>query len=63
MKVIGVEIKGREIRLVALSEKNGSIEDATGNYKPMKLEEDDNADNFLLFKIRYMQHLTVSMRI
>ena len=50
MKVLGIEIKGREIRIVALEENNGVITDVTGNYKPMKLEDDENAENVKLFK-------------
>jgi Protein of unknown function (DUF3010) len=51
MKVIGIEIKGREIRLVAL-EKNETenILDITGNYKPLKLENDEEKENVMLFK-------------
>lgn len=50
MKVLGIEIKGREIRIVALEDNGGVITDVTGNYKPMKLEDDEIAENVNLFK-------------
>ncbi len=50
MKVLGIEIKGREIRIVALEDNGGIITDVTGNYKPIKLEDDENAENVKLFK-------------
>jgi hypothetical protein len=50
LKVLGIEIKGREIRIVALEDNGGIITDVTGNYKPIKLEDDENAENVKLFK-------------
>ncbi len=50
MKVLGVEIKGREVRMVLLENKSGIISDISGNYKPLKLEDDENAQNVVLFK-------------
>lgn len=51
MKILGIEIKGREVRIVALEKgSNGEINDVTGNYKPIKLEDDENAQNVILFR-------------
>ncbi len=50
MKVLGVEIYGREVRLGALEETNGIVSNYTGKYKPVSLENDDTADNVILFK-------------
>ncbi len=51
MKKLGIEIKGREVRIVALEKgSNGEINDVTGNYKPIKLEDDENAQNVILFR-------------
>jgi hypothetical protein len=50
MKVLGIEIKGREVRIVALEDINGIITDVTGSYKPIKLEDDEIAQNVILFK-------------
>lgn len=36
MKVIGIEIKGREVRIIALEKHDGVITDITGSYKPLK---------------------------
>lgn len=50
MTVIGIEIKGREIRLVALEFDGTNTNDITGTYKPIKLEDDETAENVVLFK-------------
>jgi hypothetical protein len=50
MRVIGIEIKGREIRLVVLEQLNSIISDITGNYKPIKLEDDETSENVILFR-------------
>lgn len=50
MKVIGIEIKGREVRLVVLENEVNSINDITGNYKPIKLEDDETSQNVILFR-------------
>lgn len=50
MNVVGVEIKGREVRLVALRSNGAEITDVTGGYKPIKLEGDDDAQNVILFR-------------
>jgi hypothetical protein len=48
--VIGIEIKGREIRLVALNYDSGDVKDVTGTYKRLILEDDEIAENVILFK-------------
>ncbi|CAA9199457.1 DUF3010 family protein [Flavobacterium collinsii] len=51
MKVLGIEIKGREVRIIALEENSsGQINDITGGYKPIKLEDDEIAQNVILFR-------------
>ncbi|OYU79942.1 MAG: hypothetical protein CFE23_11855 [Flavobacterium sp. BFFFF1] len=50
MKVLGIEISGREVRIVALEGNNGDITDYTDKYKPVKLEDDEIAENVVLFK-------------
>lgn len=50
MKVLGIEISGREVRIIALENSNGGIIDYTGTYKPIKLEDDEISDNVILFK-------------
>lgn len=50
MTVLGIEIKGRDIRMVALKIEDGTISDVTGTYKPLKLEDDEIAENVILFK-------------
>jgi hypothetical protein len=51
MKVIGIDIASREVRIIALDEQEaGVIHNYTGKYKPIKLEDDDNAANVVLFK-------------
>lgn len=50
MRVIGVEIKGREVRLGVLESQNGNITDITGNYKRFKLEDDEVYQNVILFR-------------
>ncbi|RAR51068.1 DUF3010 family protein [Flavobacterium lacus] len=50
MKVLGIEIKGREVRIVALEKKDDKIIDYTGNYKPIELLDDEISDNVILFK-------------
>jgi hypothetical protein len=51
MKVIGIDIAGRDVRIIALEEQEDrSITNYTGKYKPIRLEDDDNAANVILFK-------------
>lgn len=51
MRVLGIEIKGREVRIIALEKNsNEEINDITGNYKPIKLEDDEIAQNVILFR-------------
>jgi len=50
MKVIGLEISGREVRIIALDNSDGAIVNCTKKYKPIKLEDDEDASNVLLFK-------------
>ena len=50
MKVIGIEISGREVRMVVLDLKDEIISDLTGNYKPIKLEDDEDSSNVILFR-------------
>lgn len=50
MKVLGIEIKGREVRIVALEKNGDKIIDFTGNYKPIELQDDEISDNVILFK-------------
>ena len=50
MKVIGIEISGRDVRIIALDNSTGEIVNCTEKYKPIKLEDDEVAENVLLFK-------------
>jgi hypothetical protein len=50
MKVLGIEISGREVRLIALEKKGDDIVNYTNDYKPVKLEDDELASNLVLFK-------------
>lgn len=50
MKVLGIEISGREVRIVALEKSNESISDYTGKYKPIILEDDELSENVILFR-------------
>jgi len=50
MKVLGIEISGREVRIVALENNGDEIDDYTEKYKPVKLEDDEVAENVMLFK-------------
>jgi hypothetical protein len=50
MKVLGIEIKGRKVVIVALEKNAGTIKDITGTYKPILLENDIEARNLRLFK-------------
>lgn len=50
MKVLGVDISGREVRIVALENGGDAIVNNTGTYKPLKLNGDENADTLKLFK-------------
>ncbi|MCD8529314.1 MAG: DUF3010 family protein [Flavobacterium sp.] len=50
MKVLGVEISGREVRVVALEKSSEGIIDYTGKYKPIILEGDEISGNVILFK-------------
>lgn len=50
-KVLGIEIFGRQVRIVAI-EKDiaGNISNYTGTYKPIELKDDENAENVVSFK-------------
>jgi hypothetical protein len=50
MKVIGIDISGRDVRIIALDNSKGEIKNCTGKYKPIRLEDDDIAQNTILFK-------------
>jgi hypothetical protein len=50
MKVLGIEISGREVRVVALEKKENDIIDYTEKYKPIALEDDEISNNVILFK-------------
>lgn len=50
MKVLGIEISGREVRIVALEKSAEGIVDYTGTYKPIKLEDDEISENVILFR-------------
>ena len=50
MRTIGIEIKGREVRIVVLENNEEGIVDITGSYKPLKLEEDEITENVILFR-------------
>lgn len=50
MKVLGIEIKGRKVIIVALEKNGNSIIDITGKYKPIELENDIEAENLRLFR-------------
>lgn len=50
MKVIGIDISGRDVRIISLDNENGDIVNRTGKYKPIRLEDDDKAENTILFK-------------
>lgn len=50
MKILGVEIKGRNVRLCLLELNVGDISDITGSYKPISLDGDEIAENVVLFR-------------
>ncbi|MGD9630679.1 MAG: DUF3010 family protein [Pyrinomonadaceae bacterium] len=50
MKVLGVDISGREVRIVALDNGGDTIVNSTGTYKPLRLNGDENAATLKLFK-------------
>ena len=50
MKVLGIEISGREVRIIALEKKENEIVDYTEKYKPIALEDDEISNNVILFK-------------
>lgn len=50
MKVLGIEIWGRDVRIVALEKKGTDIIDYTAKYKPIALEDDETSNNVILFK-------------
>lgn len=47
---IGVDIDGRKVIIVVLRMEAGEIKDLTGTYKPLTLQEDNNAANVILFR-------------
>lgn len=47
---IGIEIDGRKVIACVLKKDDGEIENCTGNYKPIILENDDVAANVVLFR-------------
>ncbi|WP_291146734.1 DUF3010 family protein [Flavobacterium sp. UBA7680] len=50
MKVLGIEISGREVRIIALEKKDEIITNYTAKYKPISLEDDETSNNVVLFK-------------
>ena len=50
MKVLGIEISGREVKIVALEKSDEIIKDYTGKYKPIILEDDEISENVILFR-------------
>lgn len=50
MKILGIEISGREVRIIALEKKGDEIINYTNDYKPVKLEDDEVSFNVGLFK-------------
>ena len=50
MKVIGIDIAGRDVRIIALEKSSGTIINYTRKYKPIRLEDDEIAKNVILFK-------------
>lgn len=50
MKVLGVDIASRDVRIIALEKAEGIIVNYTGKYKPLKLEDDERSENVALFK-------------
>lgn len=50
MKVLGVDISGRDVRIVALENGGDEIVNNTGDYKPLRLDGDDSPDTVKLFK-------------
>lgn len=49
-KALGIEIAGRKVVLVALSKSGETIENCTGGYKPIVLEDDNIHSNVILFR-------------
>lgn len=50
MKVVGIDISGRDVRIIALDNRCGEIVNYTGKYKPIRLDDDEIAENVILFK-------------
>lgn len=50
MKVIGVDISGRDVKIIALEKSDGAIINYTRKYKPIRLEDDEISENVILFK-------------
>lgn len=50
MKVVGIDVSGRDVRIIALEKDNELITNYTGKYKPIRLEDDEIASNVVLFK-------------
>lgn len=50
MNIVGIDISGREVRIIALKKEGEVITNYTGKYKPIKLEDDENAENVILFR-------------
>lgn len=47
---IGVDIDGRKVIVVVMRNEAGEIKNFTGSYKPILLEDDNNASNVILFR-------------
>lgn len=50
MKAIGIDISGRDVRIIALDNSSGEVVNYTGKYKPIRLDDDEKAENVVLFK-------------
>ena len=50
MKAIGIDISGRDVRIIALDNSSGEVKNYTGKYKPIRLDDDEIATNVVLFK-------------
>ena len=50
MKVVGIDISGRDVIIVALHKDGDKILNITGNHKRLRMEDDDDSHNVKLFK-------------
>lgn len=49
MRVLGLEIYGREVRYVVLDDSTG-LKDITEKYKPLQLDDDDDSQSVKMFR-------------